>query len=114
VRLPADHAYSVAMSVRKADSAHPPPRVTALPGRLPDLSDGACIDHPYLSENAWTGARASYRDRELARAVCGGCAVLSACREWGTGPVGGIVNGIIGGLSGSERRQIRRQRQVAR
>ncbi len=102
------------MSIRRADSAHPPHRIPQLPGKMPDLDGASCLDHPYVSPDAWTGARESYRDRELARAVCLGCPVMERCREFGTGPVGAALNGILGGLSASERRQIRHDREVAR
>ncbi len=104
--------HPVPMSVRRADSGHPPPRVSQLPERMPDLGGASCTDHPYVPPSAWTGA--SHRDQALAKAVCGTCVVLRQCRKWALGPSAISMSGILGGLSAAERRQARHDREVAR
>jgi hypothetical protein len=100
------------VALRSADPEHPPPHIPELAEPLPDLDGAACIDHPYLSPDAWTGG-APYADQMLAKAICRACPVLKACRSWALGPSGMNMTGIIGGLSEGDRRQIRRQRQSA-
>jgi Transcription factor WhiB len=101
------------MTSKTADPKHPPPVVHPLAEQLPDLDNAACVDHPYASPHFWTGG-ASWRNQQLAKAICKNCVVLAACRTWALGPSGTVMPGVLGGLSASERRQIRHDRKVAR
>jgi len=98
--------------MRSADPGHPAPRIPELAERLPVLDGASCLDHPYVSPDAWTGG-ASHRDRMLAKIICTTCPVLSACRAWALGPSGTVMPGIIGGMTEAERRQVRYDRRAA-